>query len=170
LTAGAPWPSSSSTRLYTDLQALVNIAVASVPRFPHNHVLQHRNDVACKLASSPVPLRPPTTDAMADLIRAPRPPPAAIKGGLLSSIRAHPQLSLLTQPLLATLPRSISHRRPPIARSPPPTVAKARRRRRPPQTTQLLPDASSSTTTSRRTPPTTAGAPTTSSTPYLRLP
>ncbi|KAK1607642.1 hypothetical protein QYE76_031315 [Lolium multiflorum] len=44
---GTPWPSSPSTRLATDLQALVNLTVASVPRFPHNHALQHRKDVAC---------------------------------------------------------------------------------------------------------------------------
>jgi hypothetical protein len=37
LTAGTPWPSSSSTRRATGLQALVDLAIAAEPRLRHDH-------------------------------------------------------------------------------------------------------------------------------------
>jgi hypothetical protein len=148
LPAGTPQVTSASTTDRHDLRAPVKLTAAVDPRLHRHHARQPRQDASNRtrpsLASSP----PWNDDDDGDPSSAPQPPLAAIKGGLLLSIRAHHSLPLLTTALLDLSIESISHPTAPIARSPPPPVHGVRRSRRPPLETPLLPSASPSSTTS----------------------
>jgi hypothetical protein len=159
---------TTTTTVRHGLSTPVKLTIAAEPLPRHDHARQLCQDISHRTRPRLAPSPPWNDDDTGDPSRAPQPPPATIKGGLLLSIRAHHSLPLLTTALLDLSIESISHPTVPIASSPPPPVHGVRRSRRPPQDTQLLPGASSSTPTLLRTSPTTAGAPTSSPTPYRR--
>jgi hypothetical protein len=114
---------------------------SSLRGFPRNQALRDRTATTKPPASSPSTPRPCRRVAMDDLTVAPRPRPAAIKGGLPSLKSSHHQHPLPSEPLLDHLHRHISHRSPPI--SPPEPVE-------PPQKEENIGATSSGTTRTRR--------------------
>jgi hypothetical protein len=150
------------------LEAFITRPSSPLHRFHHRQALRPRRDVVDLGASSPVPQSRCSTAAMGDIVAAPRPPPAAIKGALPAPKSSHHRTTLPLLTLLDNRPSSISHQRRPISSPEPPLPADHRRRLEPPRAELRVPGASSSTPTSLRTSPLTAGAPSRSPTPDPR--
>jgi hypothetical protein len=81
--AGTPQVTNASTPIRHCPRAPVKLTSAVVPRFPHNQARQHRMDVANTPRPSLGSSRPWTDGGHGEPSRAPQPPLAAIKGGLL---------------------------------------------------------------------------------------